>query len=384
MYDLGSLGLEEGKDKYIKAQRQDRYLHFPSCPLKMSSSIPVGSSGVSLSYLDSGAPSKVGNYITIFAVHGVGFNAHIFEKVQTAASQAGLRFVSLNRRGYGTSTNFSSEEKNIIVQSAGATDEQQLKLGAEALKTGGHEIALFIDSFIQKHDLPPFDPKTQTGGVAILGWSAGIYFVLSAAANVDSLPAEASERLAAHIRALIIHDAPGIGRAPPPNSWTPVFNPTIPEELRLPFFAQWVTGYFNHGDLSTRDPNVVSHVVPATSPIPSIYNMTQEEIARATNDPIGALDVAQLVFLAPHLAGAFRKAFFDKKIKQILPYMKISAFCGEQTGGYGPSTLWDIEDEDKEHGGGHVKTRLVPKANHFIHWDDPARSLEVYLSCIQD
>ncbi|KAF5311563.1 hypothetical protein D9758_019092 [Tetrapyrgos nigripes] len=297
---LGSLGLEEGKYKYVKAQRRDRCLHFPSCPLKISSSIPVGSSGVSLSYLDSGAPSKVGNYITIFAVHGLGFNAHIFEKVQTAASQAGLRFVSLNCRGYGTSTNFSSEEENIIVQSAGATDEQQLKLGAEALKTRGHEIALFIDAFIQKHDLPPFDPQTQAGGAVILGWSLGSHFILSAAANADSLPAGVSERLGAHIRAMIIHDAPSIGHAPPPNSWVPFFNPTIPEELQLPSFTQWVTGYFNHGDLSTRDPNVISHILPATSPILSIYNMTEKQIARTANNPIGALEIAQMVFLAPH------------------------------------------------------------------------------------
>ncbi|KAF5318324.1 hypothetical protein D9758_018286 [Tetrapyrgos nigripes] len=178
-------------------------------------------------------------------------------------------------------------------------------------------------------------------------------------------------------------DAASIGHAPPPNSWAPFFNPTIPEELQFPSFTQWVTGYFNHGDLSTRDPNVVSHVVPATSPIPSIYNMSEEEIARASNNPIGALDAAQMVFLAPHLLGAFRKACFDERIKQILPYMKISAFCCEHTGGYGPATLWDIEDEDKEHEGGHVKTRFIPQANHFTHWDDPNRALEVYLSCIR-
>jgi hypothetical protein len=146
----------------------------------------------------------------------------------------------------------------------------------------------------------------------------------------------------------------------------PLFDTTIPEELRIPAFTQWVTAYFNHGDLSSRNPDVCSHVVPATSPRPTIYNLTEEQIARTTNNPATGLDLPQMLFFAPHLAGTFRKACFDKQIKQILPHMKISDFCCEQTGGYAQPGLWLIEDEDKEHGGGYVKTKFVPKANHFV------------------
>ena len=81
------------------------------------------------------------------------------------------------------------------------------------LSDRGLEILQFIDQFMQECNLPPLSDDGKTGGIAILGWSMGATFALSAIANADRLEAPARERISQNLRALIMDGM----RIPPPS-----------------------------------------------------------------------------------------------------------------------------------------------------------------------
>lgn len=105
----------------------------------------------------------------------------------------------MNRRPFPGSTPFTEEELNITMN--GGTDEQK----NAQIEARGHEIATFIDNFIQKHHLPPTTEVSKPGGIILLGWSVGAAFALAAVASSSTLPAEVRARLGSHIRSLILY-----------------------------------------------------------------------------------------------------------------------------------------------------------------------------------
>lgn len=49
----------------------------------------------------------------------------------------------------------------------------------------------------------------------------------------------------------------------------------------------WVTSYFKHGDLSTRNPDVLEYLIPARSRVPTYYNFSDDEYSRVVYVPPG-------------------------------------------------------------------------------------------------
>jgi hypothetical protein len=134
-------------------------------------------------------------------------------------------------------------------------------------------------------------------------------------------------------------------------------------------FTQWVTSYFKHGDgfLSKRSVDALEYVVPSTARVPSIFNMTPEEKADIVSEgPNAAADIPFMVFMIPQLAASFRKAAFSPDVRALAPHMKVWFLTGDLTAAFGPAALWAVEDEDKAHGGGLVKTRVIEGTNHFV------------------
>lgn len=125
----------------------------------------------------------------------------IFEKVMALAQGSNIRIVAVNRRDYPGSTPLTTEDTAIL---ASGSDEQK----AAFLKARGVEVATFIDLFVERNGVPPISPDGHTGGFALLGWSLGNAIVLSAVANVESLPPAAQDRWTSGMRALILHGTP--------------------------------------------------------------------------------------------------------------------------------------------------------------------------------
>ena len=67
------------------------------------------------------------------------------------------------------------------------------------------------------------------------------------------------------------------GSMPLPGFYTPMIDEKIPSEDRAEKFCHWVSGYFQHGDIRTRNPDVLSWVEPSTIRPANIHNMTTDE-----------------------------------------------------------------------------------------------------------
>ncbi|KAK0460259.1 uncharacterized protein EV420DRAFT_1332722 [Desarmillaria tabescens] len=297
-----------------------------------SSTLVVNAStGVELSYIDSGAPAQ-SSYITIFAIHGMIFAREIFQRVIDLAPSKGVRVVALNRRPFPGSTPLSAEELAII--QTGGTDDSQREAFVEAR---GHEIAMFIDIFIQKFNLPPI---SSGGGVALLGWSLGATFAPIVISNADTLPEGVRHRLGDYMRSLILYDpAPiALGLPTPKQNWTFLLDTSVPENLRLPAFGQWCTSYFDHADIVGRDLDKLSWVLASPHRVPTFFNDLPLSIQRYGED--AATDLPFLIFFSKQILGAYRKAFFDA---EVFPGMKRAFVFGDKTGAFGIAGLWAVQ-----------------------------------------
>ncbi|SJL17092.1 uncharacterized protein ARMOST_20634 [Armillaria ostoyae] len=241
------------------------------------------------------------------------------------------------------------------------------------------EIALFIDTVVQKFNLPPI---SSGGGVALLGWSVGATFAPIVISNVDSLSEDVRRRLSEYMRSLILYEPP-----PPPSAlglptrkqnWTFLLDTTVPENLRLPAFGQWCTSYFDHADIVGRDLDKLSWVLASPNHAPTFFNGMPVSIQRYGED--AATDLPFLFFFSKQILAAYRKAFFDAGV---FPSMKRAFVCGDKTCAFGIADLWAVQDDEKvlrTADARAVKYRIIPGANHFVHWDDPEKALDVFIA----
>ncbi|KAK0499098.1 hypothetical protein EDD18DRAFT_1070396, partial [Armillaria luteobubalina] len=285
--------------------------------------------GVHLAYLDTGPPENTSSYTTIFAVHGMVYTNLVFQKVMGVASSNGVRFVATKHRPCLGSTLFTDEE---------------LDQGNFEIEMRGHEIASFVD-------IPRVSDDGMSGGVSLLGWSVRCGYVVVAIASIGTLPVDVQTRLGAHVRFMIIYEAAPIalGLPTPSQNWAPLVDTTIPEDLQLPTFVQWHTGYFDHGNLtlsSAYNLDSLSWVLTAPEYVPTFYKIPVEEleeVARYRSDE--ATDPPFIFFFANQLNAVYRKAFNDEGIGAILPLLKGSFLCGDKTSAFHVSGLWTVHDD---------------------------------------
>ncbi|TBU21588.1 hypothetical protein BD311DRAFT_792642 [Dichomitus squalens] len=340
----------------------------------ISSSLSLGN-GVELGYLDIGAPEQQ-VYTTIFAIHGMGYHSPVFQKVIALSPAVGIRFVAVTRRDYNGSTPYTAHELNAL-RNGSDSDKQAF------LRARGLEIATFIERFIQENSLPAPTSDGKTGGIGILGWSLGASFAVALVANLLTYPTPTQKTLGQYLRALLLQEPPSIalGLPLPSQSWSPQIDTSIPARYRQTGSVQWITSYFEHGDLSTRDPNVLEYVLPTVKRVPSVFTMRQDQLGEMTNiDAANGGDTLIVVSFPPQLRACYKDALYNKDIRAALPRMNVLAFSGDATANFGIVALWSVQDDDAAAGGGWVETKIVPGINHFVHWDAPQLAVETYLS----
>ena len=188
--------------------------HHPAPRQYTTSSLNVGN-GITLAYLDSGAPSAK-TYTTIIAIHGMGFysrklalaalyhnrtvwltyHAAVWAKVLDLAPASNTRFVAVTRRDYNGSTPYTSADLNTL-QNGTVSDQTAF------FQARGEEIATFIELFINQNNIPAPSADGKTGGVGLLGWSLGNTFSVATIANLQSYATSTQHTLAKYLRALI-------------------------------------------------------------------------------------------------------------------------------------------------------------------------------------
>ncbi|KAL0566566.1 hypothetical protein V5O48_015442 [Marasmius crinis-equi] len=297
-------------------------------------SIVVDDKGTTLSYRDSGAASTP-VYTTFFVIHGLGFTSAIFSRIADQGRLKGLRIVAINRRGYKGSTPYSPEE---IAELTEGDD----KTKAAFWKMVGMHVAIFIYQFIQKESPPPVLSDFSNGGVVLLGWSAGSTFSAATIAHIDSLPEDVQRRLTSYICGHIIQ-----------------------ELSRVPYNQLWLTSYFDHGDLSTRNLDVLEYMVPSADRAPSMYNMSKKEKAEfiEASSETNGFELAILAGCFPQLNAIYKKALFGKTQKQRFSGgLKTTFIVGDRTLSLVLAALWSVQDDDRENGGGNVKSMIIAGA----------------------
>ncbi|KAJ7590035.1 hypothetical protein C8J56DRAFT_936707 [Mycena floridula] len=326
--------------------------------------VSLDDAGTFLSYTDSGNPGTA-DYVTIFAIHGTGYNNRTFKRIQDVAGGQNIRFVAINCLQYHGSSPYSETELQMLIGGSGAE-----KRGI--LRKRGIEIANFVDFFIRGHGIPPISEDGKCGGVVLLGWSAGVRETVSAIASMGELPSDSGFKT--HLRAHIMYEAPCIALGLPesPLHWSPFIDSTIPTEKRTALFAVWVSSYFDHGDLATRDRKVLSYIVPSPLLRPSIYDMNAEEISDMIDEEAVAVVAAGFVMSTPEMPAIYRKACFET------PGVTTTCLAGTKTYSSVISAIWAIEDDNLQHGGS-VRIIFIPGANHFLHWEDPGQALKAFI-----
>ncbi|KAL0950281.1 hypothetical protein HGRIS_010261 [Hohenbuehelia grisea] len=343
--------------------------------------LTVDDSGTQLTFFDTGPPSR-NNYTTLVAVHGIIFNNKIFRKLAAHSFTRGIRVIAINRRGYSESTPFSVEQK---------AERASVPPQSTWLHDRGIEIAKFIDGLIQKEHLPEVSVDAETGsvtgGVVILGWSAGASYTNATIACVEHLEAAIQSRLGTHLRGNIVYDAPSIalGKPLPAKTYWHELDTFIPPVARIPSFMQWMTSYFKHNNLASRDPELLEYVLPGLDRAPSIWNMSTGDIAAMSEEEIYAVQESPGLIsgsLLEPAARAYETSVFGKQVRQLLPHLQTLVVCGDSTVPYIISAFWAIQEDDKANGGGNVRYQLVPGANHFMHWDEPEKTLDALLEIL--
>ncbi len=112
-----------------------------------------------------------------------------FQRMTDAAPGLGYRLIVPNRRLYHGSTPYTPAE--IAALQPGSPHD----IFKHTLERQGLYLLAFIDSVIQIHGLEK---------VAVAGWSLGALFLTLVAGAIAQVSTQVSDRLKAHVRALIL------------------------------------------------------------------------------------------------------------------------------------------------------------------------------------
>jgi len=325
-------------------------------------------------FTDSGSVTGGGDYTTLVIIHGHTFHSGTFQRLNPFAQPNSLRIISVNRREYPGSSPYSAEELTVFVE---GTDAERTSL----LEQQGRDLAMFLDGLIKELSI------SQTGGIALIGWSMGTIFLLALIAAIETLPAATQERLTTFVHTAIMLQTPSLALGlPTPSGWLiPYTDPSIAPEDRGPAFAKWVSSYFVHGDLSSH--NIDHLTYNNTDPFRSstIETLRPEELFAMT-DFAPAEKYDNIVGLPPFAGPVFKqtnKALFDPTVRAAWSRAKLWNV-------YGSAEPWNIIYgawflEDQLHAINNpelaMNFKVIDGSNHFLVWEDPEKAINELKEC---
>ncbi|CAK5266495.1 unnamed protein product [Mycena citricolor] len=327
--------------------------------------------GVSFSYTDSGAPrNQQTDYVTLILLHGIIFHNGTFASLAAIGPSNGVRVIAINRRGYPGTTPYSAEELALFV-SGNEDDKERL------LADMGRDLALLIAELITSLSLPAY--------VAVVEWSLGSLQVLSLVASIETLPQDARGTLTRSVRSMILFQSPSVifGVADPQGLYIPQNDPHIPANELGTFFSRWVSSFFVHGDLSTRDACALTydrtdpHRLPTTARIP--MNHLTDFAAGFKYD--ATLISSSFSGVAAKLVD---KTLFDVHVRGEL--LKDTRFFVLSSSADSWTTIyasWKLEErmlaEAKPECS--ITFKMVEGANHFFMIEDPQGTIDCFMRC---
>lgn len=77
------------------------------------------------------------------------------------------------------------------------------------------------------------------------------------------------------------------------------------------------------------------------------------------------LEIPFQVNFGAQLSASFQ-AIYSKDLYAVIPNLKNFYIGGEHTLGFGPFTVWAVQDDDKAHGGGFITAKILSGINHMV------------------
>jgi hypothetical protein len=152
----------------------------------------------------------------------------------------------------------------------------------------------------------------------------------------------------------------------PSDGYSPLMDHDIPEEARGPVFAKWVSSYYKHGDLSSRDFFQLNQREGDASKKPTTDTIPLEELLTIT-DPGPAAKSEKSIVDSLQVLSAFMdqmtKALFDLQIREDWGGHPVWFVYCEATAWNVHYAAWNLEKKDKA---SEIKFKLIPGANHFV------------------
>ena len=140
----------------------------------------------------------------------------------------------------------------------------------------------------------------------------------------------------------------------------------VPKEARASAFAKWVSSYYKHGDLGSRDFTQLEQRVGDTSKKPTTETIPLEELITIIDSGAGAkcdtFIIESLHFL-PVFNKQTTKALFDPKIREDWGERPVWCVCCEASIWDVHYAAWNLEEKDKI---SEINFKSVPGANHFV------------------
>ncbi|KAJ7595600.1 Alpha/Beta hydrolase protein [Mycena floridula] len=338
----------------------------------MDSSTITVQDGINFFYLDSGPPPGAVAYNTIVFLHGHTFHGATFKRLVEPARADNIRLILPNRRSYPGTTPYTSEELESL--ESGKPDR------AEVLLNQGIYLALLVDGLIQKHQLHP-------GKVAVGGWSLGVPFLCAFIRAIAHVDEDSRKRLREHVRCMMFWDPPStvVGFPIPKNAGTsPLHDPNLLPEQRGPAFAIWVSTYWVHPNLASRDPKDLTYEQPdIPERDPTIKNVTPD-IFDPTAGAKGESVFESRGFQAELLENT-REAVLDPAVREAWGYPSFWTLLGTAAPWIPIFGAWCVEDLSRtvEDARFYMKSMVIEGGNHFVMWDEPEKTISALIACLE-
>ncbi|KAI0328020.1 hypothetical protein GY45DRAFT_1372693 [Cubamyces sp. BRFM 1775] len=345
-------------------------------------------------FRDSGAPEGRTIYTTLFVVHGWGWKASIFKKLYPLAKQSNVRIVSIIRRDYPGGVNYTAEEQATFGRLASSPRSPDTEAEMAALtRKHAEDVYHFLVDFIRQEQIPPV--RDGKGGIVLAGWSMGAASVTALLAYVGSYPSSGFS-LSDYLWRAVMFDVSNIffGYAPPTNVelYHPLHDSTLYGAEKLTAFDQWVTSYFQHGDVMTEGAEALeSRVSPHAQPASTLSRLTPEEVAELTYPPAAVPTSSDFLSMIAGLvhgtyATSKERAFYPLEGVQDLRNVELRIVWCDHSFWETPWSAYLLSKElaQARNEGKHmrdIKLMQLKGGNHFAHWDMPEQVLMAFMGC---
>jgi len=367
---------------------------------------PADNQGTVLYYDDSGVPGGSVDYVTIILVHGAVYHSAIFRNMIPHAVSNNLRLILLNLRDYPGSTRYSPAELEAL-----ASPDKEVQTAA--IEARGMELATFIRWFIETERIPPItddlnEDGRPSGGIALLGWSAGNWQTISMIACAKKLPVNTRNILDVYFRTFFIYDTSQttLGMSPLEGLYHPFRDESLTKEEKMARFPAFISSYFTQSVIDQEDfksPEFIRmllarKVVHSREGDSDSYHDLMPTTQRMSPDQLAEVADQAVMWRSQHLFQRIDLSIYQENFRAailgcdseresiIWPRLRVHWLWCDMTISdaiYCVIAAKNITEQNRQsQRGRQVEFRRIENANHFFHWDEPKRFTKLLASIV--